>query len=238
MLESARGLYVQSGPTWDKVEIRGHWKDRLFVKMPDAFCDGGDTVELDLAELQSKRCVSHNGHTFFTHDGKDREDAENAKTIAAGQMSEAMYVHVRHSAYFVLGSGESHPPRWESHRVFQQNERWCFFYRGERLTWVERNGLDSHEGASAWDGSDGYWTVYSEAGMRAAMLRDERTISDEDATALGIPINATEADVIAAFKQLAKIHHPDTGGTAEGFRKLSQARDRALATLTARKKAA
>jgi hypothetical protein len=65
-------LYVQSGLDWTEVEVRGWWKDRLFIKVPGS----GDIVELDREELKSKRCASHKGYTYFTPDGKEREDAE------------------------------------------------------------------------------------------------------------------------------------------------------------------
>lgn len=37
---------------------------------------------------------------------------------------------------------------------------------------------------------------------------------------LGVPINYTKEDVIAAFRREVKRAHPDLGGTAEMFRKL------------------
>lgn len=48
---------------------------------------------------------------------------------------------------------------------------------------------------------------------------------------LGVPINYTKEDVIAAFRREVKRAHPDLGGTAEMFRKLVEARDRLLAAL-------
>jgi hypothetical protein len=49
---------------------------------------------------------------------------------------------------------------------------------------------------------------------------------------LGVPQDYTKADVIAAFRRKAKVHHPDVpGGSAEIFRKLVEARDRLLAAL-------
>ena len=45
---------------------------------------------------------------------------------------------------------------------------------------------------------------------------------------LGVDRNATRADIINAYKSLARIHHPDVGGTAEAFKKLRGAYDKAL----------
>lgn len=40
---------------------------------------------------------------------------------------------------------------------------------------------------------------------------------------LGVPIDATQADIHKAYKRKAKKAHPDAGGTAEAFQKLAQA---------------
>ena len=48
---------------------------------------------------------------------------------------------------------------------------------------------------------------------------------------LGVPTNYTKADIIAAFRREAKKVHLDTGGSAEQFRRLVEARDRLLAAL-------
>jgi hypothetical protein len=42
---------------------------------------------------------------------------------------------------------------------------------------------------------------------------------------LGIPHTISGKDIKAAFKRLAKIHHPDTGGSAENFMRLKTAYD-------------
>jgi hypothetical protein len=48
---------------------------------------------------------------------------------------------------------------------------------------------------------------------------------------LGVPVNYTREDVIAAFRKAAKRAHPDAGGSPEMFRKFVEARDRLLAAL-------
>jgi hypothetical protein len=48
---------------------------------------------------------------------------------------------------------------------------------------------------------------------------------------LGVPVNFTRDDIIAAFRREALKAHPDVGGTAEQFRKLVEARDRLLASI-------
>jgi len=46
--------------------------------------------------------------------------------------------------------------------------------------------------------------------------------------ALGLEPGATEAEVQARYKELAKTAHPDRGGSADEFQKLQDLRDRAL----------
>lgn len=50
---------------------------------------------------------------------------------------------------------------------------------------------------------------------------------------LGIKVGSSRGDIEAAYRDLAKRHHPDTGGTHDGFVEITSARDRALATASA-----
>ena len=242
-LDTSFVVFAQSGPDWTETEIRGWWKDRLFIKVPDCFCSGGVIAELDRRELQSKRYASHDGITYFTPDGKDMEDAAIAKTIAAGQMDSEIFVY--YSANEVVDG--TFVPRWHKKRVFNMNDRWVFlyFYDGE-LEYVERNGLDTDWGSSSWPSC---WQLYSDAGRRAKQERDEQMAREQarkkaeaeaanlrcllamDAETLGISIYSTKEQVLAAFKRLARIQHPDAGGSAEAFQRLARARDRAIAAL-------
>ena len=45
---------------------------------------------------------------------------------------------------------------------------------------------------------------------------------------LGLPIDATEVEVIASFRRLASEKHPDKGGSSEEFIQLRQAYELAL----------
>ena len=46
---------------------------------------------------------------------------------------------------------------------------------------------------------------------------------------LGVQETATKAEVISAFRALARVHHPDNGGNADDFRKVRAAYEQALA---------
>jgi hypothetical protein len=50
---------------------------------------------------------------------------------------------------------------------------------------------------------------------------------------LGLPANATEAQIIDAWRTLAKTAHPDKGGSAEAWNALNQAKDIPVATARA-----
>lgn len=52
--------------------------------------------------------------------------------------------------------------------------------------------------------------------------------------ALGLAPGATEADVRRAYRRLALTTHPDRGGSAEAFRRITEARDAAMAALGGR----
>src|SRR5262249_2827927 len=160
-------VFAQSGPDWTETEIRGWWKDRLFIKVPDCFCSGGVIAELDRRELQSRRYASHDGITYFTPDGKNREDAENKKTIASGQMISEIFVY-SWSNKIIDGKAV---PSWHKQRVFNMNDHWVFLYvyDGE-LEYVERSSLDTDWGSSSWPSC---WQFYSDAGRQAKQKRDE-----------------------------------------------------------------
>jgi hypothetical protein len=49
-----------------------------------------------------------------------------------------------------------------------------------------------------------------------------------DSAILGVRARASRSDIIAAFRRMAKRHHPDKGGSPQAFRKLSEAKDRLL----------
>lgn len=50
----------------------------------------------------------------------------------------------------------------------------------------------------------------------------------QDSAILGVRASARRSEIVAAFRRLAKKHHPDHGGTPEAFQKLSDAKDRLL----------
>ena len=43
---------------------------------------------------------------------------------------------------------------------------------------------------------------------------------------LGLRIPCTRADIDAAFRRLARVHHPDHGGRPDDFKRIKQAHDR------------
>jgi hypothetical protein len=151
--------------------------------------------------------------------------------------------------------------KWERFRVINWTKRWVFIDAGcesgdcpelGKTAWIDREKL--REDGHHWSTHGWY---YTEAGMKkakeddAARAREEAeekarqrqshwqssTRFDsssrrrEDATILGVAENASKAEITAAFKKLAKIYHPDAGGNAEEFKRISAAKDRMLKEL-------
>jgi DnaJ-domain-containing protein 1 len=48
---------------------------------------------------------------------------------------------------------------------------------------------------------------------------------------LGVRQDATKGEVVNAFRALARIHHPDTGGNADDFKRIRDAYERGIAAL-------
>ncbi len=64
-----------------------------------------------------------------------------------------------------------------------------------------------------------------EATSKAQAARDSSR-KENDYTILGIKETATDGEIRTAFRKLSLKHHPDKGGDAEEFKKLSAAYDR------------
>jgi hypothetical protein len=100
---------------------------------------------------------------------------------------------------------------------------WWAFWRGVMF-------VSSRSGRIAAKLDQLWWDRYGQAegGPPPAM----RMPLAEAMALLGVPADYARADVIAAFRRKARIHHPDMpGGSAEMFRKLIEARDRLLAAI-------
>jgi hypothetical protein len=130
--------------------------------------------------------------------------------------------------------------KWSPHRITKITKRrifvlteggWnCSFDRAK----VEANGYArSGKGTSTR-------RYYSEAGKAAEEAIWARTRAeiermsialDDDRDLLGLGAKFTREDVMRAFRQQAQKHHPDEGGDREIFRRLVEARDRALIDL-------
>jgi hypothetical protein len=99
--------------------------------------------------------------------------------------------------------------------------RWWAFWRGVRFV-SSRTGRIAAELEVQW------WKRYGTSGGVPPSM--QMPLADAIAL-LGVPDDYTKADVLAAFRGKAKLAHPDAGGTAEMFRKLTEARDRLLAAV-------
>ena len=102
--------------------------------------------------------------------------------------------------------------------------RWWAWWRGVMFV-SSRTGRIAAELEEAWHERYGRAAGGVPPSMRMPL--------DEARALLGLPVDYTRDDVIAAFRREAKKAHPDLGGTAEMFRKLVEARDRLLSALGA-----
>jgi hypothetical protein len=100
--------------------------------------------------------------------------------------------------------------------------RWWAFWRGVMF-------VSSRTGRIAAELDEIWWRRYGRAA--GGVPPSLRMPLAEAMALLGVPENYTREDVLAAFRRAVKKAHPDSGGTAEMFHKLVEARDRLLAAL-------
>ena len=76
--------------------------------------------------------------------------------------------------------------------------------------------------------SEKIWAETEAFRRTKAQERQERLVVLEPNLLLGLKAPWTRADVMTAFRREAQMHHPDRGGDPAMFRRLIEARDRAL----------
>jgi len=103
--------------------------------------------------------------------------------------------------------------------------KWWAFWRRVRFVSM-RTGRIAAELEKHWFERDGSEPGGVPPAMRMPLV--------EARLLLGVPVDYTREDVIAAFRREAKKAHPDLGGTAEMFYELVEARDRLLSALGTR----
>jgi hypothetical protein len=101
--------------------------------------------------------------------------------------------------------------------------RWWAWWRGVMFV-SSRTGRIAARLDEIWQGRYGYTAGSGAAPFMQMPLADAIAL-------LGVPVNYTSDDVIAAFRREVKKAHPDLGGTSEQFCALVEARDRLLAAL-------
>jgi hypothetical protein len=123
-------------------------------------------------------------------------------------------------------------PYWEAHRITKITHEKIFVQPYDRYspqvnfdrTEIEDNGYGFHKDGEASQ------RFYSEAGKAA------RDAEREEGDILGLcGYRCASSEIMTAFRAKAKIHHPDYGGDPQDFRRLCEAKDKALARATRRK---
>src|SRR5262249_31260444 len=131
---------------------------------------------------------------------------------------------------------------WDEHRIAKITRKRIFVRRDDRRgdshqLRFERAKVDK-EGGAWFHGRTATQWFYSELGKakleeeraewrREAKVRGRAALS-EYCELLGVGETYTRTDVITAFRQQARKHHPDKGDAAM-YRRLVQAKDRILA---------
>lgn len=229
-------LYRQSFLTWSEVDVLGVTDGRVFAAMPDEWA----IYKLDRKELEANGFAKTHWDSWelFAEAGMERE----ARTITAALANPTP------KEFYVWTTTDD---KWERLRVRNWTPRWIFvddkvtsFEYPElgKIAWIDRKRFRKED----YDASP-HGNMYTEAGM----VREKREDAEreakrgkgkahqewwtgaasqrrEDAAFLGISENANEAEIMKAFRRLAKIHHPDTGGTGAAFQRVSDAKDRLL----------
>ena len=80
------------------------------------------------------------------------------------------------------------------------------------------NGIEAIRGMERWGVSE-----FIERAFTGFKALPEQTSAESWYSVLGITEKATKDDVVSAYRNLVKIHHPDAGGNADHFKKISEA---------------
>ena len=113
----------------------------------------------------------------------------------------------------------------------------CFRYY--RRKWRERRRKEEAEEQRRADREQGEatpprpaWDPWSAFEQLNDAIRGIMNGLDTDLAAgvLGLPRDATREQIEAAYRRLARQHHPDRGGTAEQFRRVQEAYERLTRT--------
>jgi hypothetical protein len=126
------------------------------------------------------------------------------------------------------------PGRWCEYPITKITAKRVFICR--RRGEVNQYSLDRAElenGGDAWYRNGGGSIHFHSAARKAGIDAGKRHL-DSPFPLLGLPRSATRAEVLTAFRNLAKAAHPDAGGNAAAFRELVAEKDRALSGRSSR----
>jgi hypothetical protein len=122
---------------------------------------------------------------------------------------------------------------WSKQNITKITKKCIFVHdEGRRQYRFDRAEVEK-EGRAFFRGGTASRFFYSEAGKAAANASAKVNVRSglgEHANLLGLGVEFTRANVMRAFREKAHEHHPDKGGDPAIFRRLIEARDRALRT--------
>ena len=123
---------------------------------------------------------------------------------------------------------------WTKHRITKITKKRVFIYYqmyAKQMSF-DRAELEANGYAFAFKRSTACNMFYTKAGIEAED-RESRQNTSTQLDVLDLTGDCTRADIMKAFRERSKVHHPDFGGNADDFRRFVEAKDRALRGLRA-----
>lgn len=158
---------------------------------------------------------------YAMHHGQTAHDLYKKHHV---RKREAKFTNAQPELGFIYGWS-----RWRPHRITKITKKRIFILDDyDRQRSLDREKLEKD--GRVWSGG-GFF--YTEAGKLADEYRRANGSKPEHLTVLGLELEHTRADILKAFRKKSKTQHPDRGGDAADFRRLVEAKDRALCGLRA-----
>jgi hypothetical protein len=135
---------------------------------------------------------------------------------------------------YTQSEGEMTWGEWTEHRITMITKKRIFIAScdfGNSQYSFDRAEVEAKGYAFGGGNGTGRRMFFSEAGKAAAVAQSKlnrRVSLGEHGELLGLGAEFTRDDVMSAFREKAHEHHPDKGGDPAIFRRLVEARDRAL----------
>lgn len=211
-------------------------------------------IEIDREALRTKRFARGSDDEFyFTPDAYERERREVEAALKT-RIDKSWFLYLPDSHGFWMSGDHRRldPITWTRVPIFNMSTHWVFI-EDDGIRRLDREDLRT--GGSAHDPFAGLyfsrvgmereearrkamWEQRAESAAGERMRKESRRAEefvreaydnrDADTKLLGVGELASVTEIRAAFRNLAKTHHPDRGGSPEMFHTIKSAYDRLL----------